>query len=273
MNTIDFYSQFNGQSQISREEEKQLIKRAEKGDKKAKDKLVLGNLKFASYMAKKSKFSKLEQDDLINECVCGLVKAANHVNSKYDNHFITYANLWVKNSIDNANNTSGDGVRLPEQKFRMMRKCRGIYSKFMSKYDDDIKSRRLAAEEMGLSLREFNEILNISENVISLDGIFENSDQDGRSYEDVISSFKEQSFEDKIIESDARKCIREIVNRLPAREADVLIKHFGLNGDAPMSFAEIGDSYGLTKSWANDLEKKARRSLMNYADELQELIA
>ena len=272
MNTIEFYSQFNNQSQISREEEKQLIKRAEKGDKKAKEKLVLGNLKFAGYMAKKNKFSKMEQDDLINECVCGLIKAANHVNSKYDNHFITYANLWIKNAIDNANNTSGDGVRLPEQKFRLMRKVRGIYGKFMAQYDDDAECRRLAAKEMGLSLNEFNENLKISENVISLDGLFEETDQEGRSYEDVISS-EEKSFEDKIIEDDSRRCVMDIVNRLPAREADVLIKHFGLNGNKPMSFAEIGDSYGLTKSWANDLEKRARRNLMNYASELQELIA
>ena len=274
MDTIKYYTRFNDEVQISRDEEQNLIEMAEKGDQQAKDKLVLSNLRFAGYAAKNNKFSRMDSEDLVQECVYGLLVAANKVRAGYNNLFVTYANSCIRSAIDEANNKHGSSVRLPEKQYRLLKKIKAIYDKNLKLYKDEKTTTKITAEEAGVSEAEVILKLQQGENESSLDNIFSDSEQDGRSYEDVTADCNNKSFEDDIIEKDSCAVIRKIVNKLPEREACVLSLHFGLNGDKPMSFAEIGRLFGFTKSYANNIEKKAEKILRKqFGNELEELIA
>lgn len=274
MNSIEFYSLFNKESQLSREEERELIIKSEQGSKAARDRLVLSNLKFAGYAAKHNKFSRMDsQDDLIGECIYGLVKAANNVNSKKDNKFITYANFYIKSAVDDANNKCGCAVRLPELQYRLLKKIMATNGKNLKLYKDEIISRKVTANEIGVSEKEVELKLKQSQNALNLEDTFSNSEQEGRNYEDVMADSSNKNFEDEIIMKDSCDAIRKIVNRLPKKEACVLKLRFGLNGEEPMSFSEIGRRMGFTRAWANDIEKKAKKHLLQYADELEQYIA
>ena len=273
MNTIKYYTRFNSEVQISKDEEQSLIGKAEMGDQQAKDKLVLSNLRFAGYAAKNNKFSRMDSDDLLQECVYGLVVAANKVKAGHDNLFVTYANSCIRSAIDDANNKYGSSVRLPEKQFRLLKKIKAVYDKNLKLYKNEKTSIKVTAEETGVSEKEVILKLQQGENESSLDNIFSDSDQNGRSYEDVTADYN-KSFEDDIIKEDSCTVIRNIVNRLPEKEASVLRLRFGLNGGEPMSFSEIGRRFGFTRSYANNIEKKAVKMLREqYGDELEELIA
>jgi len=88
---------------LSADKEHELAVLSNKGDKSARDLLILSNIRFAIYYAKKfSSYSYLEEDDLIQEGVAGMVYAANKFNAEKENKFITYAKFWIRNEIQKA---------------------------------------------------------------------------------------------------------------------------------------------------------------------------
>ena len=88
---------------LSADKEHELAVLSNKGDKSARDLLILSNIRFVIYYAKKfSSYSYLEEDDLIQEGVAGMVYAANKFNAEKENKFITYAKFWIRNEIQKA---------------------------------------------------------------------------------------------------------------------------------------------------------------------------
>jgi RNA polymerase primary sigma factor len=53
----------------------------------------------------------------------------------------------------------------------------------------------------------------------------------------------------------------EIVDKLPAREALVLRRRYGLEGAGPQTLAEIGRDLGISRERVRQIEKRALRRL------------
>lgn len=87
---------------LSADEELKLAVRAKKGDKAARDLLILSNIAFAIYYSKKFTGYHLEEDDLIQEAVAGLVRAADKFVPEKGCRFTTYAKFWIQNEIQSA---------------------------------------------------------------------------------------------------------------------------------------------------------------------------
>ncbi len=84
---------------LSPEEEKECIKRIENGDLKAKDKLILHNMRLVAHVAKKYMNSDEENEDLISVGTIGLIKAVGTFKSDYGSRFATYAIRCVDNEM------------------------------------------------------------------------------------------------------------------------------------------------------------------------------
>jgi len=86
---------------LSPVEEKELIQKIEKGDKEAKNKLFLANLKLVISIAKKyvSKSPDLTLLDLIQEGELGLSKAIERFDSRKGYKFSDYATWWIRQAI------------------------------------------------------------------------------------------------------------------------------------------------------------------------------
>ncbi|MBP3773261.1 MAG: sigma-70 family RNA polymerase sigma factor [Treponema sp.] len=86
---------------LSADEELKLAVRAKKGDKVARDLLILSNIAFAIYYSKKFTGYHLEEDDLIQEAIIGLVRAADKFVPE-KGRLSTYAKFWILNEIQSA---------------------------------------------------------------------------------------------------------------------------------------------------------------------------
>ncbi len=87
---------------LTRQEETELGKRIQSGDKSAITELVEANLQFVVRTAKQYVGSGVPLDDLISEGNFGLYKAAEKFDYTKGKKFITYAVWWIKSYIQDA---------------------------------------------------------------------------------------------------------------------------------------------------------------------------
>ena len=98
---------------LSYEEEYELALLANKGDNRARDKIVSANLRFVVSIAKKYRGQGMPIEDLINEGNIGLVTAIDKYEPEKGYHFISYAVWWIRQSILKALAEQSRPVRLP----------------------------------------------------------------------------------------------------------------------------------------------------------------
>ncbi len=84
---------------LTAEEETQCFRLMREGDEKAREKLILHNLRLVAHIVKKYYTSGDSQDDLISIGTIGLIKAIDSFNVENGTRFATYAGKCLQNEI------------------------------------------------------------------------------------------------------------------------------------------------------------------------------
>ena len=84
---------------LSMEEEKEVMLRLKSGDEKAKEELIVHNLRLVVYIAKKFENTNVNIEDLISIGTIGLIKAVNTFSYDRNIKFATYASRCIENEI------------------------------------------------------------------------------------------------------------------------------------------------------------------------------
>ncbi|MBO8155325.1 MAG: RNA polymerase sporulation sigma factor SigE [Bacillaceae bacterium] len=84
---------------LSKEEEKDLLKKLPKGDKAARSMLIERNLRLVVYIARKFENTGINIEDLISIGTIGLIKAVNTFNPEKKIKLATYASRCIENEI------------------------------------------------------------------------------------------------------------------------------------------------------------------------------
>ena len=87
---------------LTAEEEKELGRQIDKGDKAARDKMIESNLRLVVKIAKRYINRGLPFLDLIEEGNMGLIKAVERFKLSKECRFSTYATWWIRQSIERA---------------------------------------------------------------------------------------------------------------------------------------------------------------------------
>lgn len=241
---------------LSHEEETDLALRAKAGDKKAKDKIVRSNLRFVVNVAKKYQNRGLDLTDLISEGNIGLLTAIDRYDVTKGYHFISYAVWWIRQSILKAVYEKSKMIRLPLNRANelvQIEKARKSVSNNRTE-EQEIKD---IAEMLNMDASHVRDLLNISREMISLDGAVNHGDSDSSSFGDFVSDSLYEDPEEHVMQSSMKEDIDAVLSTLTDKEAEVLRCRFGLNGKESMSLKEIGDVFSLTKERIRQIEKKA----------------
>lgn len=86
-------------SPLSQEEEKECLLKLKQGDSKAKEELILHNMRLVAHVAKKYQNDEDEVEDLISIGTIGLLKAVSTFDYNYGNRFATYAIRCIENEL------------------------------------------------------------------------------------------------------------------------------------------------------------------------------
>ena len=241
---------------ISHEEEIELAKKAQAGDKAAKNKLVNSNLRFVVNVAKKYQNHGLDLTDLISEGNIGLITAVEKFDVSKGYHFISYAVWWIRQSILKAVCEKSRAIRLPLNRANEL-----VQIEHARKVVGNKKSEQQEYEEIASMLNMTSEhvrdMINISRDMVSLDAEVNNGDNSHTSFgdfqEDTLYGRPDENAIDEAMNND----IDYVLDTLRPNEAKVIRMRYGLNGHKPMSLKEVGEECELTKERIRQIEKHA----------------
>ena len=154
---------------LDHDEEYQLALRAQKGDEKARERLINANLRFVVAVAKKFQGQGLPLEDLIDEGNIGLLIALDKFEPDKGYHFISYAVWWIRQSIMKAICEKSRAVRLPLNRANELFQIQKAQKNLMHSSGSADVSIEEIAQEAGLEPELVNELLSISRDTVSFD--------------------------------------------------------------------------------------------------------
>ncbi|MFN4245125.1 MAG: RNA polymerase sigma factor RpoD/SigA [Brevinematia bacterium] len=241
---------------LTREEEVELAKRAKEGDKEARAKLILSNLRFVVSIAKNYTNTGIPIADLISEGNIGLMIAVDKFDYTRGLHFISYAVWWIRQSILKYISERSRLVRFPMNRTNELLKI----EKFIKEYElnhHETPSEEVISKELNLKEKDVEILLNRkSKNYLSFDSSIYN---DNEAKCEEFLNIEDQTIENPekiVIKNAAIEEIRNIIESLPEREKNVIKYRYGFYGK-PLSLKEIGEIMGLTKERVRQIENRA----------------
>jgi RNA polymerase primary sigma factor len=252
---------------VTAEEERELGRRIQKGDAKALRKLVEANLRFVVSYAKRYRGCGLSFLDLINEGNIGLIEAAKRYDPTKNVKFITYAVWWVRQAIIHALSDQSGAFRLPQKQANLLYRIGKAQSNLRSKLRRSPSAEEIA-RQMGVGVEEVTNLLQVSDENISLSAIIDEE------HEFHLSDKLEQgiipSADYVLLRSSLRGLLRQALDELDEKEERVIRLRFGLDGTDPKTLKEIGELMNLSRERIRQIEAQAIEKL-NRSQKCQQL--
>lgn len=240
---------------LTNDEEIQLATRAAAGDKAARDKLLTSNMRFVIKIASQYLNKGLEYEDLISEGYLGLMKALDHFDVSKGYHFISYAVWWIRQSIMKAIVDFGRPIRLPVNKdaelTEIKRACHSVNPHGKKSEEEELEE---VALKLGMTKHHIRELLNISQEMMSLD-----SPISGDSDTALVDTVSAGTFtpEDAAIDASLKTEIDKAFVGLDKKSVEVLNMRYGLNGQGERTLKEVGEKMNLSRERVRQIEKHA----------------
>jgi RNA polymerase primary sigma factor len=245
---------------LTSDDEVALARRIERGDPKAKEKLIESNLGLVYLVARGYRGGAVPFTDLIQEGTVGLVRAAERFDHRRGLKFSTYAVWWIRRSILDAL-TSANVIRIPakaKHQLAAVRRAEADLRRISPMHASD----GAIAEHVQLSEATVRSLRTAARVTASLD---EPIGEDTTPLSDLVPDERVADPSESVIAREDRHEVYAMLRLLPRRHQEVLIRRFGLDGRRVQTHQEIGEWLGVGDQRSRQIEREALHRLRSIA--------
>jgi RNA polymerase primary sigma factor len=243
---------------LTAEQELSLAERVSKGDALARKKLIEANLRLVVSIAKRYSNQGLPLLDMIQEGNIGLMRAAQKFDYKRGFRFSTYATWWIRQAISRAIAEHSRTIHIPVHVVELIYKIKRIARRIYQEEGIEALPEQLAAE-VGLTKDRVVELLNVSDQPVSLDAPM--ADDEQYHLADTLEDCSMAAPENHASQQILRDNLEQAMNILNARERTIIEMRYGLQDGHYHTLDEVSAEFKLTRERIRQIEVKALRKL------------
>jgi RNA polymerase primary sigma factor len=238
-------------------QQRQSLRRRVAEGSAAREALVLHNLPLVLSVANRFRNSELEYDDLIQEGILGLMKAAERYDPARGTRFGTLAVWWIRQSIGRAVANTGRLVRLPVNRGWRVSQLKRISAQ-LAQQSGEAPSLEQVAEVAGVSPQAAAALLRDGQAVASLETP---ADPDDRTALERVADATAIDPEATVVERGLARVIEASLAHLDQREAEILRLRFGLGGGEARPLRAIAAAWRMSPEGVRQISERAMSHL------------
>ena len=248
-------------------EEIKLAARIKKGDEEAEQHMIKANLRLVVKIARDYDNLGLPLLDLIDEGNMGLMKAVTRFDPAKGGKLSTYASWWIKQSIKRALANQSKIIRLPVHLVDKISKMRRVAMHMQEGLGREPTDEELA-EEMHMTSAKVSQLRTAAIRPASLDApVGDKLDSD--TLGDLVEDDHVHNPYEELEEKTVNRMLRQLMDTLSNREAEILKFRFGLGGGDIKTLEEVGKKFEVTRERVRQVQNIALGRMRRMIEKIE----